>query len=507
MAVLPVIGLAILLYNIGLVIYRLCLSPLAKFPGPKLAAATGWYEFYFDYWKNGNYLWEVDRLHDIYGPIIRINPHELSIRDSSFYNEIYVTGNKRRTEHYDFLGRGLRFDGAHGITVDHDLHAKRRGPIESFFTRPNIDTMKPLIAERAQTFERHLRALEGTGAVIRLDHAITGFTGGIISSICVDQTAEAKEFQDDPEFGATWYTLFQLGMRAIPLATAFPHIIPLATLVPESLVAWAYPKGQVYVKFRKMAENSIQQIFADHEKSSSKNSAKPVPGSFFHHIASSNMPESERTPDRLASEAQLLLGGGTTSTSATIGFAAFHILDRPEIRRRIRAELEQPMGDWPHKVPDFADLQKLPYLQAIIKESLRMSCPIIHRLARVSPDVPIQYKNYTIPPGVPVSMCVYYMHYDAKVFPEPHKFIPERWLGEIDPAMSQSFVPFTRGSRNCLGQNLAMAEINLCLGVLFRPGGPDLELFETDETAVKPAHDFVGGVPKLGTKGLRVLVR
>ena len=50
-----------------LIFWRLRYSPLADFPGPKLAAATGWYEFYFDFWKRGKYIFEIERMHEIYG--------------------------------------------------------------------------------------------------------------------------------------------------------------------------------------------------------------------------------------------------------------------------------------------------------------------------------------------------------------------------------------------------------------------------------------------------------
>jgi hypothetical protein len=50
-------------------IWRLFLSPLSKFPGPKLAALTLWYEFYFDVVKEGVYIWEIERLHKIYGTV------------------------------------------------------------------------------------------------------------------------------------------------------------------------------------------------------------------------------------------------------------------------------------------------------------------------------------------------------------------------------------------------------------------------------------------------------
>lgn len=112
------------------------------------------------------------------------------------------------------------------------------------------------------------------------------------------------------------------------------------------------------------------------------------------------MPESERSPERLAKEAQVLLGGGTASTARTIGFASFYILDRPRIRARLRDELREVMADWPRRVPSWVELEKVPYLQAVIKESLRLSYGVMHRLPRISPDLGIQYGEFTIPPGV-----------------------------------------------------------------------------------------------------------
>lgn len=58
---------AYIFYGIGLCIYRLYLSPLSKFPGPKLAAATLWYEFYYDVIKRGRFAWEIKRMHQVYG--------------------------------------------------------------------------------------------------------------------------------------------------------------------------------------------------------------------------------------------------------------------------------------------------------------------------------------------------------------------------------------------------------------------------------------------------------
>ncbi|KAK3950857.1 cytochrome P450 [Pseudoneurospora amorphoporcata] len=146
-------------------------------------------------------------------------------------------------------------------------------------------------------------------------------------------------------------------------------------------------------------------------------------------------------------------------------------------------------------------------LQAVLKEALRLSYGFMRRLPRVSPDVAIQYKEYTIPPGTPVGMGAYLMHSNPEVYQDPDQFIPERWLAEDTKAMQKSYVPFTRGSRSCLGQNLSMAEISLVLAVLFRSNGLGMELFETDESDVKHIHDFVVPLPKLDSLGVRVMVR
>src|SRR4051794_6755921 len=90
-------ALALAAYNLLLAVYRLFLSPISHFPGPRLAAATGWYEFYYDVIKGGIYPFKIVELHKQYGPIIRINPWELHVSDPNFYSTLYVSGSVRRT--------------------------------------------------------------------------------------------------------------------------------------------------------------------------------------------------------------------------------------------------------------------------------------------------------------------------------------------------------------------------------------------------------------------------
>jgi hypothetical protein len=94
-----------ILYLAGLVIYRLHFHPLADYPGPKLAAATVWYEFYYDGVQRGRYTFKIQEMHDKYGPIVRISPEELHCNDPSFIDTLYAGGSVRRDKYEYFASQ------------------------------------------------------------------------------------------------------------------------------------------------------------------------------------------------------------------------------------------------------------------------------------------------------------------------------------------------------------------------------------------------------------------
>ncbi|CRK47856.1 hypothetical protein BN1723_007789, partial [Verticillium longisporum] len=78
-------------------VYR---HPLSKFPGPKWAASTLWVEFYWDVVRRGIFMWKIREMHSDYGPIVRINPHELHVSDPDFFDDLYVAN--RRLDKYQW---------------------------------------------------------------------------------------------------------------------------------------------------------------------------------------------------------------------------------------------------------------------------------------------------------------------------------------------------------------------------------------------------------------------
>jgi len=116
-------------------------------------------------------------------------------------------------------------------------------------------------------------------------------------------------------------------------------------------------------------------VKAKRDRMNAKTSPDDARVSLFQYIVNSDMPESELSTDRLAKEAQVLLGAGSASTARTIDFIVYYIVADERVRARLQDELREIMSVYPDKVPAWAELEKLSYLQAIIKEGLRYVYP------------------------------------------------------------------------------------------------------------------------------------
>ncbi len=110
-------------------------------------------------------------------------------------------------------------------------------------------------------------------------------------------------------------------------------------------------------------------------------------------------------------------------------------------------------------------------------------------------------------------MTSYLVHHNKTIFPSSHEYVPQRWLD--NPRLDKYLVSFSKGTRQCVGINVAYAELYTCLARLFRLyGGPEsmgpegrLELFESTKEDIKMVADMFIPFVKKGSKGIRVLVK
>jgi cytochrome P450 len=110
----------------------------------------------------------------------------------------------------------------------------------------------------------------------------------------------------------------------------------------------------------------------------------------FHRLLQSDLPESEKTPERLAQESVLLAGAGTHTTAWAMTVASFYLLSQPDTLKKLKAELESSLPN-PFAPAALGTLEQLPYLTAVIKEGLRLSLGASSRLPRIMIDKPIKF--------------------------------------------------------------------------------------------------------------------
>ncbi|XP_030945627.1 geraniol 8-hydroxylase-like [Quercus lobata] len=160
-----------------------------------------------------------------------------------------------------------------------------------------------------------------------------------------------------------------------------------------------------------------------------------------------------------------LFVAGTDTTSATLEWAMAELLHNPEALSTAKAELEQVIGKG-NPVQE-SDIPRLPYLQAIVKETLRLHPAVPFLLPRKA-QVDVEISGYVIPKGAQVLVNAWAIGRDPRSWDNAKSFMPERFLGsEIDvKGLNFELIPFGGGRRTCPGLLLAIRMLHLMLGSL-----------------------------------------
>ncbi|KAJ6092288.1 cytochrome P450 [Penicillium canescens] len=515
----PVAALSSLcvLYIISLVVYRLYLHPLSGYPGPKIAALTVWYEFYYDGIQRGRYTFEIQRMHEQYGPIVRISPNELHVNDPDFINELYAGGGKPRDKYPYFSAQFGIPDSVFG-TPGHDLHRLRRSALNRFFSKASVTKLEPIIHRAIEKLCEQLQGHAGSAYPVTMTMAFSCMTTDVVTEYAF---AKSYNFLNSPTFEPNFHRAIIAGSDMGPWIKQFPWLVTLMNTLPQWAVMQINPEAAVYVQF----QNDIrQQIAQAQAKIASGEKQSGATRTIFHELLTGDLPDEEKRLERLWQEGQIVVGAGTETTAWALSVMLYYILDNTEILAKLQQELTNAMPD-PSQRISWSELEKLPYLSAVICEGLRLSYGVSTRLQRINPLGPMHFRapktgqkttgpvdwvHYKIPKGTPVGMTATLIHTHPDLFPNPLTFQPERWLdehGQRQRALDGYLLSFSRGSRQCVGINLAYAELYMGIGLLVRRLGGRMQLFETTKEDVEIHYDRFVPTPKDGTKGVRVLIQ
>ncbi|KAH3947888.1 hypothetical protein HBI56_189310 [Parastagonospora nodorum] len=479
-------------YRVVIALYNISpLHPLVHFPGPKIAAASYLYEAYYDWWCVGRYGRVIKQMHDQYGPIVRINPDELHCSDPSFTDEIYAGSSRPRNKWIHQLNTG----GAGPVsvtgfsTVEHDLHRVRRAPLAKFFSRQQMLKLENEVHEFAQLTTDKMLNSAGKGK-FDIKDAFNCFTADVISQYAFGESMGFVAQEGWTPNLATWTDSFFKSaymMRHNALGRKMANLLPFMA---------DYLGEDVRAIFKVMNVTIPGYIAA----------ALKNPGNgrvFAQVIGEKGLTEEEKY--RFNGEGFNFLLAGTETTAAILTVLSYHLLSRPEIYARLRHDLSA--ANLTPNTLSWVALEQIPYFWAILQECLRMMPGVSHRSARIAPTEDLHFQQWVIPRGTPIGMTSMINHWDTQLFPDPDEFIPERWLndnGSQNWGLQKRLIAFGKGSRVCIGMDLAYCELYVMGALMAMKVLPRSKLVDTTREDIAYDHDQIVVQTKKGSISVKI---
>jgi cytochrome P450 len=396
----------------------------------------------------------VKTLHDEYGPIVRVGPNEVSIQDWAAYRQIYNNHNSSKTPSF-YNGFSLTGRHLNALSIqDHRQHAARRKIQNPSYSQQAILNIESLITERADILVRRIinnardSASGKTAEVYELS--------GLFSLEVILKCAFNRSYGDSPNGDSlTLLRAMDNSAVAASLMTSLPF------LSRKNGVYIPGYAGHCFRQFDLWESTTVALLKRFQEEEAASDTAMT--------FLVTPMLVNEDTylgrrlsQDELVEELMTVTFGGSGTTSTTLTYLMYALARDQSLQQRLREEL-QTSGE------SISELQKLPLLNAVIKETFRVYPTIISTLPRIL-DRPIMVGKILLPQGTNVGMQNYVHHRDPILFPRPDEFIPDRWLGNEAEMkdMNSALTPFSVGQRNCIGQNLARAELWVATSMIFR---------------------------------------
>ncbi|CAJ2504076.1 Uu.00g114700.m01.CDS01 [Anthostomella pinea] len=439
--VLATLSIVVLYYGVQCV-YLLFFHPLAKYPGPKLAAIS---ELWYAWGLTSDRLpFIVHDLHLKYGDVVRIGPNEVSFATSQAFQDIHghVSKGKGRflkTDFYDNDDPNPRITTAR----DPEVHARQRKALSHGFSAKSLRDQEDVVHKYVDMFVEQLANIGEHGEkALNMSDVFNWLTFDIIGDLAFGEPFGAVED------GRThfWVSLL-FGSLIMAQMTTLRRKLPILNLV----LPYVLPKGAAEDLKRHRAltrEKTLRRIaLGDTGRDD-----------FFSHMLKKNtMPEGE-----MIGQSHTLILAGSETTATFLSAVTWHLLKNLECMKKLQEEVrgaftsqEQITGD------STAGLQ---YLHGVQEEGLRIFPPVPLNLPRYSPGASVD--GHYIPEGLTVSVNSLTVTRDPRYFEDPDAFRPERWIDEEFHDEKKASQPFSAGSRVCLGINLAYLEMRIILAKL-----------------------------------------
>ncbi|KAJ0418319.1 sterigmatocystin biosynthesis P450 monooxygenase [Aspergillus carlsbadensis] len=388
---------AILLYYVVQALWVNFTSALRSFPGPWHTRFTG-----LGIKINtllGQRCFYIHALHRKYGPIVRVAPSEIDICELDAFREIHRIANGfQKTKWYTKFTPGIE-DNVFAMT-DNQEHAARRKLLARAFSNSSLlANFQPIVMDRAKLAVQQIKkeAASGDSDILKW---WTLMATDVTAQVAFGKASKMLESGKKTTYVENLSTLVQAtGIRAE--GAIFYNLLRLFS--PRKVANFD----------RALKDVPTYGLAAVREtKSSNLESFNIISGM----IKESMSEKSHVTEFGLASQASAIIIAGSDTTATTLTYAVWAVLSHPTVRKRLEAEV---LG-----LPDVYDqisLEALPYLNAVITETLRLYGAAPGSLPRVHQSKPLQAGKYLIPPGTVVSTQAWTIHRDPSIFPEPDR--------------------------------------------------------------------------------------
>ncbi|KAJ7656544.1 cytochrome P450 [Mycena rosella] len=436
------------------IVFRSFPDKLSVYPGPRLGRLTKGYRFYYDVVKSGGL---VDQLRRYYlGPVVRIGPRELHFNDPKAYVDIYSHSDLTKEP---TLYNSFPFHEASISYLDPADANTRRDILSPMFSRSSILKLQPVIQDKIDKLISRISTNGKHGKPVDMHMAYRSATMDIITNYCF---ADSFDALDAPDFRHPILVGLQTGITSSWILKYMPWMLHAIESAPDWMVDRLPREHQFFRDLRRFSSTQIDGYTVD--PTLLDRADQPT---IFHQLMVPSVKSKGLIPSRtsLMGETMALLAAGHDTVGGVCTVGTFHILRNPMVHARLVEEVRQV---WPDvdSPAGYSQLEKLPYLTAIIKESLRLAHGIVSNLPRVT-GADMKIANYDVPKNTIISMSVIFMHLNPDIFPDPERFDPERWLNGSNN-ITEMIWPFSKGSRMCLGITLAWCELYLIFGHIFR---------------------------------------